>query len=390
MKSKLLNIFLIVFIDLLGFGIVIPILPYYATSFGASAFTLGLLMMSYSLMQFIFAPMWGSLSDRIGRRPVLLTCIAGISASMLLLGLAKSLVWLFIGRILAGFFGANISAASAYIADITTPENRAKGMGIIGASFGLGFLFGPALGGILSKWGYGTAPLVAAALSLMNFFFAFATLAEPNLTRAERSSHRMRFNMKHLKHVFSHPTINLGVTLFFFVTLCHAQLETVFAIYLLKRFILDAMHAGLILALMAVFMVIIQGGLIGKFNKRFGELKLIRTGLPVMALMLAFVPNLPSLLAFILLMCVYSVAYAFTNPSLMSLVSRSAGSGEQGATMGVYQSAGSLGRIFGPLLAGFTFSHVHLGDSFYVAAIFLAAAYSLLAFRLNLSKRVAS
>src|SRR3989338_6845379 len=171
-KKPLLTIFLVVFIDLVGFGMIIPILPYYAVSFQASATTLGWLMMSYSAMQFVFSPFWGRLSDRIGRLPVLLACIAGIGVSMVLLGMAKSLIWLFAARILAGFFGANISAASAYIADVTKPSERAKGMGLIGAAFGLGFLFGPVLGGLLSKWGYGTAAYVAAGLSFGNLIFA--------------------------------------------------------------------------------------------------------------------------------------------------------------------------------------------------------------------------
>ena len=146
-RSSLLIVFLIVFIDLVGFGIVIPILPYYAKEFGASGWELGWLMTSYSLMQFLFSPFWGRISDRYGRRPILLMSILGTSIFMAVLGFADSLMWLFIGRTLAGFFGANISTAYAYVSDITTEENRAKGMGLVGAAFGLGFIFGPAIGG---------------------------------------------------------------------------------------------------------------------------------------------------------------------------------------------------------------------------------------------------
>src|SRR3954471_2848954 len=153
-KSALLNIFLVVFIDLLGFGIVIPILPYYAKEFGASGWTLGWLMTSYSLMQFLIAPVWGKISDQIGRRPVLLISILGTCLSMTFLGFARSLAWLFVGRIFAGICGANISTAYAYITDITDESNRAKGMGLIGAAFGLGFILGPAIGGVLSRHGY--------------------------------------------------------------------------------------------------------------------------------------------------------------------------------------------------------------------------------------------
>src|ERR1051326_1519151 len=167
-KSALLNIFLVVFIDLVGFGIVIPILPYYAKHFGASAWGLGWLITSFSLMQFLIAPVWGRISDRVGRRPVLLVSILGTCLSMTFLGFARSLVWLFVGRIFAGIAGANISTAYAYITDITDESNRAKGMGLIGAAFGLGFIFGPAVGGLLSTHGYSMPMFAAAGLAAFN------------------------------------------------------------------------------------------------------------------------------------------------------------------------------------------------------------------------------
>jgi DHA1 family tetracycline resistance protein-like MFS transporter len=172
-RSPLLMIFLIVFLDLVGFGIIIPILPYYAQSFGASAQGLGWLMASYSIAQFFFSPLWGSLSDRVGRRKVLLFTVAGGALAMTAAGLAQSFFLLFLARILAGIFGANISTASAYIADVTTEENRAKGMGIIGAGFGLGFIFGPAIGGILSPYGFSVPIFLAAALNISNFLLLY-------------------------------------------------------------------------------------------------------------------------------------------------------------------------------------------------------------------------
>src|SRR3990167_3392392 len=235
-KSPLLIIFLVIFIDLVGFGMVIPILPYYAKSFGASATILGILMMSYSVMQFLFAPFWGQISDRVGRRPILLMSILGIGLSMILVGFAQSLLWLFVGRILAGIFGANISTAAAYIADVTTPEERAKGMGLIGAAFGLGFLFGPALGGLLSHWGYGTAAYVAAGLSFGNFIFAYLKLEEPPLAAEVRQKHRNHFNKNFYLQTLSNPKTGLVVLMFFLVTFGFAQLETTFALFLLSRF----------------------------------------------------------------------------------------------------------------------------------------------------------
>ena len=373
-KKSLLIIFLVVFIDLLGFGMIIPILPYYAKFFGASGTVLGLLMMSYSAMQFIFAPVWGRLSDRIGRRPVLLATIAGIGGSMLILGAAQSLLWLFAGRLLAGFFGANISTASAYIADITPPESRAKGMGMIGAAFGLGFLFGPALGGFLSQWGYGTAAWGAAGLSFCNVIFAFFQLKEPPLTEEVRKLHRHRADKKAWLQTLTEPKTGLPIFLFFLVTTGIAQLETTFALFLLARFGLDAQHAGTILAAMAVVMVAVQGGGIGKLVRIFGEPTLVMMGTALMAIGLLAASNSMQLSWFIVALLFHALGYGMTNPTLSSLVSKNAPQGTQGATMGVYQSAGSLARIVGPLLAGILFDHGGIQVPFWVASGIFSAA----------------
>jgi len=378
MRSSLLNIFLIVFIDLLGFGIVIPILPYYAESFGASALTLGLLLVCYSGMQFFFAPYWGNLSDKIGRRKVLLICILGIALSLLILGFAPTLTWLFIGRILAGFFGANISVASAYVADITQPENRAKGMGMVGAAIGMGFLFGPALGGILSQWGYGTAAFVAAGLAFLNFVFAYFTLVEPKISEEERGEHRSRFTWDLWWKTIRNPETGLAVSISFLVSMGHAQIETILAYFLLVRFDLGAMHAGFIMAFMAVFMVAIQGGAIGPLVKKIGEVKLLLFGIAFATLTITVAApskSLPLLVAFLSL---YAVGYGVVNPALMGLISCYASRKEQGITMGVYRSSASLARIIGPLLAGFLFDAVSYESPFYSAALFILAAFVLL------------
>lgn len=374
-KKSLLIIFLVVFIDLLGFGMVIPILPYYAKSYGASATTLGWLMMCYSGMQFLFSPFWGSLSDRIGRRPIILISILGIAVSMLVLGSAQSLMWLFIGRIFAGFFGANISAASAYIADVTTPENRAKGMGMIGAAFGLGFLFGPALGGILSQWGYGLVAYVAAGLAFFNFVFALTSLREPAITQEERKSHRHRIDTKNLFNILSRPQTGLAILLFFLVTTAFAQLETTFAFLLLQRFKLDARHAGEILALMAVVMVFIQGGAIGKLVKLLGEVRLIVIGTAVMAVALSLASLSFQLSLFIGALLFQALGFAITNPSLSSLASRNAAADQQGSTLGLYQSAGSLARVIGPLLAGFLYDRLGSQTPFLCASGLFALSF---------------
>ncbi|MBI2339628.1 MAG: MFS transporter [Deltaproteobacteria bacterium] len=378
-KNPLISIFLVVFIDLVGFGIVIPILPYYAKSFGAQATTLGWLMMCYSGMQFLFSPFWGSLSDRIGRRPVILTCLVGISASMALLGFAKSLVWLFAARLLAGFFGANISTAAAYIADITKPEDRAKGMGMIGAAFGLGFLFGPALGGILSRWGYGAAGYAAGVLALLNFLFALKVLKEPPLSTEIRAVHRSHLSWTAWRKTVTTPQTGLAVLLFFVVTMGIAQLETSFALFLLARFHLDAVHAGLILALMALALVGIQGGAIGRLVRWMGEARLVLAGCGIMAVTLFSAALSHAIAPFIIFLLLQSVGYAITNPSLSSLVSRHAPREVQGSTMGIYQSAGSLARVFGPVAAGVLFDHIGITAPFVAAGILFTAALVLVA-----------
>ncbi len=372
-KKSLFTIFLVVFIDLVGFGMVIPILPYYAKFFGASATTLGLLMMSYSAMQFLFSPFWGRLSDRIGRRPVLLCCISGLIASMLLFAFAKTLTLLFISRLLAGFFAANISAASAYIADITTPEERTKGMGLIGAAFGLGFLFGPGIVGILGKlgllaqWGYGVVGFFAAGLSFINLIFAFSSLQEPKLSEEIRQSHRHRGGKEAWTKTLASPSRAIPIFVFFLSTFAFAQMETIFGLYLLSRFSLDAEHASFILVLMALMMVFIQGGAIGKLSKRFGEIPLIQIGTFLMGLGLLFACFAPTLRLFVAFFLILALGSSLTNPSLSSLVSKNSGADVQGLSMGIYQSAGSLARMFGPVLAGFLF------DRFGIQTPFLGA-----------------
>lgn len=374
-KKSLLIIFLVIFIDLLGFGMVIPILPYYAKSFGASATVLGYLMMSYSAMQFLFSPFWGSLSDRLGRRPILLISILGIGLSMILLGNASSLFWLFVGRIFAGFFGANISTASAYIADVTTPENRAKGMGMIGAAFGLGFLFGPALGGILSKWGYGTVAYVAAGMALLNFIFALFFLKEPDLPFEERKKHRHRIDKKLWLQTLSQAKTGLAILLFFLVTFAFAQLETTFALLVLERFDLGAKQAGQVLALMALVMVFIQGGAIGKLVKSLGEVRLILIGTALMACALSIASMTYNLWGFVAALLFQALGFAITNPSLLSITSRNAAGEFQGSTMGLYQSAGSLARVLGPLMAGYLFDHLGSQFPFLSASALFALAF---------------
>src|SRR5829696_8686845 len=291
-RSPLLVIFTTVFIDLVGFGIVIPVLPFYAegTAFNATPRTVGLLFASYSVMQLIFSPILGGLSDKYGRRPVLLLSIIGTGIGFLILGLATTLWMLFIGRILDGITGGNISTAQAYIADVTTEENRAKGMGLIGAAFGLGFIFGPALGGILSRWGVHVPFLFAGALSLANatllYFVLPETVTPDHPARASAATGRWSQLVRALRQ--SRLAFVLAVY-FLFVT-AFSVMTASFGLFTLYRFGFDAHDTGWIFAFVGVVGAAIQGGLIGRLVRTFGEPLLVIVGALLFTASLILIP----------------------------------------------------------------------------------------------------
>src|SRR5215470_1635521 len=349
-RSPLIVIFTTVFIDLVGFGIVIPVLPLYAegTIFNATPRTVGLLFASYSVMQLIFAPILGRLSDKHGRRPVLLISIIGTGIGFLVLGFANTLWMLFAGRILDGITGGNISTAQAYIADITTKENRAKGMGMIGAAFGLGFIFGPAIGGILSRWGIHVPFFFAASLCFANALLLYFTLPETVTP--------------------DHPAKNMaGGRSWRQVFLSLKQPRLSFLLYTMFRFGYDAQHTGYLFAYVGLIAVIIQGGLIGRLVKRFGELPLVMFGALCFALSLFAVPFVGpaagGLAGLLIGGGVFSMGNSLATPALTSLASKSVGAAEQGVVLGVTQSAASLARAVGPSLAAVLInsSVAHLG-----------------------------
>lgn len=381
-KSAFFTIFLVVLIDLIGFGIVIPILPYYAKSFGASAFQLGLLMMTYSLMQFLIAPIWGSVSDRVGRRPVLLLSILGTSLSLALLAKASTFGWLIVGRTLAGVFGANISTAYAYVTDITTPENRAKGMGLIGAGFGIGFIIGPAIGGVLSPYGYSVPILFASAMALGNVILGYFALPEPNTNRDLRAQNRIRrMSMIAWQSALGKRETRLPIVLFFILTWAATQMEISFGIFLFDRFHWDARRAGILLAAMGFTMALMQGGLIGRLAKRYGEWNLIPIGAVLSATALVLFGGAHVATTIYTALFILAVGNGMLQPSLSSLVSKGAEEHERGAILGVFQSAGSLARIIGPLIAGALYDHLSIGAPFFAGALLISiiavAAFSI-------------
>lgn len=377
MKNKpLLTIFLVVFFDLLSFGIVIPILPYYSRTFGASAFDLGWLMAVYSIAQFLFAPIWGSLSDRIGRRPVLLATILLGASAMVATALAGSLPVLLLARALAGAFAGNISTASAYIADVTTEENRAKGMGVIGAGFGLGFIFGPALGGILSTTphGFHLPILVAACLGFTNFLFSFFVLEEPE--RHRERENRRRFQA--LGEAFANPRTAWPIGLFFVHTLAFTQLEVAFGFYVLQKFGFEAHGAGWLLAGMGLVSAMLQGGMIGRLSKKYGEGRLLPLGFLLMGIGMLGAPFCATPALFMVSLLFVACGMGISNPCLSSLASKGAAATRRGAVMGVYQSGSSLARVIGPPAAGLLYDRAAPSAPLLVSAGFVLFGFLLI------------
>ncbi|HEU4933306.1 MAG TPA: MFS transporter [Pyrinomonadaceae bacterium] len=369
-RSPLIVIFTTVFIDLVGFGIVIPVLPFYAegTAFNATPRTVGLLFASYSIMQLIFSPILGGLSDKHGRRPVLLLSIIGTGIGFLVLGLATTVWMLFIGRILDGITGGNISTAQAYIADVTTEENRAKGMGLIGAAFGLGFIFGPAIGGILSHWGIHVPFFFAAALCFANAILLFFTL--PETVTADHPAKHSAAGGRSLGHIVAslkQPKLAFVLVIYFLFIVAFSIMTTSFSLYTMFRFGYDAQHTGYLFAYVGLIAVIIQGGLIGRLVKRFGEIPLVIFGALCFAISLFAVPFVGpaagGLGALLIGGGIFSMGNSLATPALTSLASKSAGPAQQGVVLGVTQSTASLARAVGPTLAALLISSsiAHLG-----------------------------
>ena len=357
-RSPLIVIFTTVFIDLVGFGIVIPVLPFYAegTVFNATPRIVGLLFASYSIMQLIFSPILGRLSDKYGRRPVLLISIIGTGIGFLTIGFATTLWMLFAGRILDGITGGNISTAQAYIADITTKENRAKGMGLIGAAFGLGFIFGPAIGGILSRWGIHVPFFFAGGLCFANALLLYFTLPETvTKDHPARQSAAGGRGLAELLQSLKEPRLGFVLIIYFLFIVAFSIMTTSFSLFTMFRFGYDAQHTGYLFAYVGLIAVVIQGGLIGKLVKRFGELPLVIFGALCFAISLFAVPFVGpaagGLAALLLGGGVFSLGNSLATPALTSLASKSVGAAQQGTVLGVTQSVASLARAVGPSIA---------------------------------------
>ncbi|MCC7137680.1 MAG: MFS transporter [Planctomycetes bacterium] len=361
-RSSLLVVFLTVFVDLLGFGIVIPLLPLYTKDYGGSELTGGLVVGAFSAMQFLFAPFWGRLSDRLGRRPVLATTLLGTALSYLLFAFARDLTVLFAARTLAGFFGANIPVAQAYVADVTTPETRARGMGMIGMAFGLGFVLGPAFGALLSEHVGRAAPgLAAAALSGTAFVIAWARLPEslsPELR--SKASARRAHPILFLSQALRRPELGGVLVLFFFLVAGFANLESMLSYFVEDRYGWGKLEVGRLFAFIGLCIAFAQGFLFRRAAARFGEVRLLRTGpLFVAAGMQVFwlVPVWPLLLPAV---AIVALGMGMSNPSVPSLISKRSPPHMQGQTLGLSQSLGALARAVAPPVAGLLYDRVRV------------------------------
>ena len=371
--TPLVIIFITVFIDLLGFGIIIPLLPFYAESFGASAFTIGLLGTSFSLTQFLFSPVWGRWSDRIGRKPIILVGLMGSCLSYLGLALSTSLTLLFVARIIGGIAGANIPTAQAYIADVTTPENRAKGMGMVGAAFGLGFIFGPAIGGVLSRFSPETPMWFASALCLANFIAAWFLLPE---SRSVSAVTKNLGRIEAFRHAMTKPTLVLLLALFFLVTLAFSGFEATFALFSEAKLGFTASTIGFVFTFIGVILALVQGVLVGKVVKILPERKLIPLAIFAIALGIGLIPFVWSVPTLLGALGVLAVGMGFNNPSLTSMVSRLADPDDQGGILGLASSLSSLGRVVGPAWGGYLYDAYGMTTPYLSAAALMLIAFA--------------
>ena len=385
-------LFLIVFIDLVGFGIVIPLLPFYGEYFQADPFTVALMMATFSLGQFVAAPFWGRLSDTIGRRPVLIVSLLGAVLAYIWMGFATTLWMLFAACLVGGLMAGNISAAFAYIADITTPENRAKGMGVVGAAFGLGFIFGPAIGGILAgpdplNADYQTPAFVAAGLSFLAFVLTIVLLKEslsPEI-RAKRTAQPRKSRIAQLAESVKSPGVGLLILLSFLATFVFAGMETTFAMWSRRTLGWGPEQNGYLFAFIGLIAALLQGGAVGRLAKRFGEANLIVQGALALALGMVLIPFCTSPGPLVAAMVIAAYGFSVINPALNSLISLRTDAANQGQTMGVARSATTLARVVGPAWAGILFAQLGKEWPYYAGTVVMlvVAAMALKAMKEN-------
>lgn len=384
--SRLAILFVTVLVDMIGFGIVLPLLPFYAEVFGASPLQVTLLIASYSAMQFVAVPIWGRMSDRLGRRPFIVAGLFASAVSYLIFGLAGSLFTLFASRVAAGAAGGTIAVAQAYVADATGPSDRAHGMGMLGAASGLGILIGPAIGGWFSPLGYHVPGFIAAALCAANGIAAIfflpesrrvsssateptraaggARATEPGATSAGRQAGSLR---TWLRTLTTYP-FSLLLAVYFLSIMSFTAMTSVLALYADRAHAMDAVDLGIIFSVAGGTTVVVRGLLVGWLARRVGERRIVQAGTVVLALSLLAIPAVANEAMMFALVPFWSLAAGLTFPSLASLVSQESDVGSQGAMLGGQQVVGGIGRVLGPVWAGALFGTVGIGSPFLVGA----------------------
>jgi DHA1 family tetracycline resistance protein-like MFS transporter len=377
--SARLILFITVFIDLLGFGIVIPLLPMFASRLGISFAGIGAIMAVYSLAQFIFAPILGRISDRIGRRPIIMLGLLGSSIGYLIYGFAGSFLGLFLSRAVHGICAATISTAQAYIADTTDESNRARGMGLIGAAFGLGFVVGPAIGGLLGHRDLRIPGFFAAALTFANLIFAAMRLPESHQPEpgARIDASVIVAPLRDLpSQLFTHHLSRL-FSVAFLTTFALAAFETTFAIMIPRVYGYGPTGIGTLLAFAGLMQALAQGYLVGKVVKRVGEARLLSIGIVIFAIGLAPMANLPTPSTLLLALAMLSLGYGFASPAIASIISKRTERALEGEALGINQSASSLARILGPVAGGLAYGAIGTSAPYVGGAIVAVMAFIL-------------
>ena len=387
--SPILVIVMTIFIDVTGFGIVLPLLPYYATAFGAGSTALGVLVASFALMQFLFSPFLGRLSDRVGRRPVLLLSILTSVVSFLLFGLATSFIMLLLSRIVAGM-ATEVGVAQAYIADITEKKGRATGMGRVGAAHGAGFIIGPALGGFLSTYSFSAAGFAAAALALVNLVFAFFFLPESRVNTDKKKDKTGEMSLtKGLADVLSRPLMGSLLAILFTMSFAFSAFPVVMPLLAISLFGLGSSDMSYFFVYIGLVQIVFQGFIVGRLASRVGEGKLIAVGTLLMALSLFFMALFPNFGVFLVLSTVMVSGGGMLGTAIPSFISKRTSPEEQGGVLGVTQSVSSTARIPGPLVGGSVYEFAGLAAPFLLGAALLTIA-TLLGIRISLKEELPS
>lgn len=371
-KSSLTIIFFTVFIDLLGFGLLIPILPTFASKqLAISDFEIGVIVAAYSFMQFIFNPLIGSLSDKVGRRPIILTTLLLTSGSYLIFSFSNSFFLLLVSRIVAGIGGSNISVAQAYIADITTEKDRSKGMGMIGAAFGLGFVFGPLLGGILSEYGYEVVGYVAAAFSLSAFLFAVLFLKESLKIKNNATKSNINvFSPKAYSILLTDKRLTYFVLVYFVIIFSMANIYGTFALLGFKVYKFTDREIGYLFGVIGIIGAMVQGGLIRQLSKKYSEESLTLFGIFFMMIGLTGLPYGINFLGVAIVGALFAIGSGILQPTLLGLISKEVPGEKQGSVLGLNQSISALARVLGPLWGGIAYEYIGYQFPFLTGGLF--------------------